>query len=344
MPVTGMAAIGKTWLAREFIRRHNSLFEAVYELDCQSKNLPALVADLASQVGLRMESEAEQAAAELRQYLSRKRCLLLLDNVEDGQPGQLVPEGRASVLATSRETVIPFLAEHDELKPGIFTESEALSLFRSKLGSVDEAAARDLFRKLGYLPVALAVAAGLIEKDVHYTVKSLAEKLPPAEQTRARTKPCRRSARVRHRLSRRGRANAAQSDGSLRAIGSAPGVRGEGGRLRRIKGIGPLTRPVRAVPGGGVGSRNAPLVAGEYQRGSRPPGLAAGILWQPGAHPPGLGTARPSPAASRLRLIRRLTLKADPEPSVAPAHQPSHNPPASSSNSAFTVSFSTTST
>ncbi|MBS1874209.1 MAG: toll/interleukin-1 receptor domain-containing protein, partial [Acidobacteria bacterium] len=181
VPVTGMAGIGKTWLAREMIRRHGGLFEAVYELDCQSRNLPAFVADLAAQVGLRMEGSAEQAAAELRLYLKRKRCLLLLDNVEDDQPGQLVPEGRASVLATSRRGDIPFLAEHIEVKPELFRESEAFDLFRRVLGEVDETAARDLFPKLGYLPVALAVAAGLIKKDVRYTVASLAAKLPPLE-------------------------------------------------------------------------------------------------------------------------------------------------------------------
>jgi tetratricopeptide (TPR) repeat protein len=182
VPIVGMPGLGKTYLARQFIRLHAPLFETVYELDCQSKDLAALTGELNQQLSLGLKGEAEQVAAGLRQYLSTKRCLLLLDNVEDDRPGELVPGGRAAVLVTTRSGSIPFLAEYPELTPSLFTDEEALQLFRRVLGSFPESSARDLFRKLGYLPMAISVAAGLIKHDLRYSVESLAASLPPLEK------------------------------------------------------------------------------------------------------------------------------------------------------------------
>lgn len=179
VPVIGMAGVGKTHLAREFIRRHGALFEVVYEVDCQRKDLAALTGDLSMRVGLRLDGEPTRVAAELRQYLSTKRCLLLLDNVDDDRPGALVPEGRASVLVTARDGSIPFLADYLDVRPALFSDEEAVALFERVLGDVPRARATPLFEKLGHLPIAVAVAAGLIKHDVRFTIESLATDLPP---------------------------------------------------------------------------------------------------------------------------------------------------------------------
>ena len=181
VPVIGMPGLGKTYLAREFIRRHGLLFGAVYDLDCQKKDLAVLTGDLAARLGLRLEGQTAQVAADLRRHLARQRCLLLLDNVEDDQPSALVPGGAAAVLVTSRDGTIPFLADHQELNPPFFTDQESLELFRRVLGDFPQEPARQLFTKLGHLPMAVAVAAGLIKHNVRYTVTSLATSLPPLE-------------------------------------------------------------------------------------------------------------------------------------------------------------------
>jgi tetratricopeptide (TPR) repeat protein len=181
VPIVGMPGLGKTYLAREFIRRHGAQFDSVYQLDCEKKDLAALTGDLASQLGLRLDGDAVQVAAQLRRYLSPKRCLLFLDNVDDDQPGALAPEGRAAVLLTSRHKNIPFFADYPALSPEFFSDREALDLFRRVVGAFEKGTAMQLFRRLGHLPIAIAVAAGLIRNDVHYTVESLLAELPPLD-------------------------------------------------------------------------------------------------------------------------------------------------------------------
>jgi hypothetical protein len=178
-----MPGLGKTYLACEFIRRHGTLFDSVYQLDCQEKDLEALMRDLASQMGILLDihGKVDQAARDLRRYLSAKRCLLFLDNVESDEPGALLPEGRAAVLVTSRNRTIPFFADCRELNPPLFSDSEALDLFRQVVGTVAEEPAKQLFLRLGHLPIAVAVCAGLIKNNVHYTVESLLAALPPLE-------------------------------------------------------------------------------------------------------------------------------------------------------------------
>jgi tetratricopeptide (TPR) repeat protein len=183
VPVEGLAGLGKTTLALEFVHRHKRDFEAVYWLQCVGRDLASLASDLASQLGVALEGDLEKILDHLRKHCARKRCLLVLDNVEDERPGQLIPNGRASVLVTTRREYLAFLGHGGSVKPELFTEEECFILFRDVLGEKDvaksEASAKLLFERLGYLPIAISVAAGLIKHDVHYSIDSLAKKLPP---------------------------------------------------------------------------------------------------------------------------------------------------------------------
>jgi tetratricopeptide (TPR) repeat protein len=188
VPVEGLPGLGKTTLALEFAHRHKLDFEAVYWVQCVGRDLAALASELAAQLGVKLEGDLEAILRQLRGECGRKRCLLVLDNVEDEAPGRLIPGGRAAVLVTTRRDYLAFLAHRDAVKPELFTEEECLGLFRRVLGDKEvaksEAAAKVLFERLGYLPIAISVAAGLITHDRHYTIGGLAEKLPALEELR----------------------------------------------------------------------------------------------------------------------------------------------------------------
>jgi hypothetical protein len=186
VPVEGLAGLGKTTLALEFAHRHKRDFEAVYWLQCVGRDLASLASDLAAQLGVALEGDLEKILEHLRKHCARKRCLLVLDNVDDERPGQLIPNGRASVLVTTRREHLSFLGHGKPVKPELFTEEECFALFSDVLGEKEvakaEGPAKVLFKRLGYLPIAISVAAGLIKYDAHYTIDSLAKKLPPLEK------------------------------------------------------------------------------------------------------------------------------------------------------------------
>jgi tetratricopeptide (TPR) repeat protein len=180
--VPGMAGKGKSTLALEFAHCHQQDFDAVYWLPCQSSSLAAIAADLARLLGLKLEGDLPQVLRELRGFCGGKRCLLILDNVQDESPGELVPGGAASVLVTTRLTNLRFLRFHEPLALPLFTGEQCLELFRREIGAEEvgryEAECGQLFQRLGYLPIAVAISAALIREDVSYTIPGMARNLP----------------------------------------------------------------------------------------------------------------------------------------------------------------------
>ena len=180
--IAEMAGKGKTALAKEFAHRYETDFEAVYWLPCESDNLVAIAGDLERQIGLSLGTDLDSLLRDLKHYCSQKRCLLILDNVESEDPAKLIPGGAASVLVTMRRCDLRFLRLYPPLDLSFFTEDECFALFREALGAEsvngNETQCRQLFNRLGYLPIAVSVAAALIKEDVRYTVESLAANLP----------------------------------------------------------------------------------------------------------------------------------------------------------------------
>ena len=180
--VPGLAGKGKTTLALEFAHRHQQDFEAVYWLPCQSSSLASIAAELARQLGLKLEGDLPEVVRELKGVCGSKRCLLILDNVPDEAPGELVPGGAASVLVTTRLANLRFLRFHQPQPLPLFTEDECFDLFRRQIGAEEvarhEAECRRLFTRLGRLPIAVGISAALIREDVRYTIPGLARDLP----------------------------------------------------------------------------------------------------------------------------------------------------------------------
>jgi tetratricopeptide (TPR) repeat protein len=180
--VAELAGKGKTALALEFAHRYQQDFEAVYWLPCQSSSLASIAAELARLLGLKLEGDLPEILRELKGVCANKRCLLILDNVQDEAPGELIPGGAASVLVTTRLINLRLLRSYLPLPLPLFTEEQCFDLFRRQIGDEEvarhEADCRSLFQRLGYLPIAVSISAALIREDVRYTIPGMARNLP----------------------------------------------------------------------------------------------------------------------------------------------------------------------
>jgi tetratricopeptide (TPR) repeat protein len=177
-----MPGRGKTTLALEFAHRCQTDFEKVYWLSCAQGSLLAVASDLQRQLGLKIDGDLPQVLAELRIICAQKRTLLVLDNVEADDFGKFVFGGAASVLVTTRQPGLPFLRFHHRLALDIFTEKQCFDLFRSVLDkqvTAHEFECRQLFQRIGYLPLAVNLLASLIRDDVRYTIARVCSNLPP---------------------------------------------------------------------------------------------------------------------------------------------------------------------
>jgi tetratricopeptide (TPR) repeat protein len=180
-----MPGLGKTYLARQFIRRHAALFDGVYEVDCRGKGLAAITGSVGEKIGIQFEGDAVAVAARQKQWLEARRCLLYLDNVENNDPAPLIPEGRASVLVTANGPSIDFLALAPPIALQVFGPDEAHALFSSILAKTyDRPLAEAVFQKLGYLPLGIAVTAGTLRQDKRFSLEQLAKDLPPLSDLR----------------------------------------------------------------------------------------------------------------------------------------------------------------
>ncbi len=184
VPVCESPGRGKTALALEFAYRYQRDFESVYWVPCQSQNLAAIATDLMRQLGIELTVDLPEIVRELKRVCAHKRCLLILDGVEDESPGQLIPGGAASVLVTTRLSTLAFLRFLPRQPLPVFTEAQCFEFFRSVLNNTEvadyESACKNLFRRLGYLPIGITVSACLIRYDAHYTVARMAAN-PPSD-------------------------------------------------------------------------------------------------------------------------------------------------------------------
>ncbi|MCB9512694.1 MAG: tetratricopeptide repeat protein, partial [Deferribacteres bacterium] len=148
---------------------------------CGDNPLDSIVSELGDKVGLALgDLPPERALTSLKSHFAQCRCLLILDDVRADDLEALLPGGHCSVMLTSRRRDLAMLAENDPIDLEIFTEKECLNLLREFLGQKldgHDAEARELCKKLGYLPMAVSVAAGLLRDVARMSFARLLEKL-----------------------------------------------------------------------------------------------------------------------------------------------------------------------
>jgi tetratricopeptide (TPR) repeat protein len=161
--ITGLGGVGKTQLALEYAYRYASDYEGVWWLHAgEPLTLARDYAGLAPHFGMAAAADQGQIVREVREQLSqRQRILLIFDDATE--PGTLDPylplgPGR-QVIVTTRTQNWPG-ADAQEVHE--LPLEAAISLLLRRTGQTDQAAAEDLAKRLGCLPLALDVAASYI--------------------------------------------------------------------------------------------------------------------------------------------------------------------------------------
>jgi hypothetical protein len=115
---------------------------------------------------------AENASAHLRTLLHDKACLLVVDDAwqADHLRPFLVGGERCRVLVTTRDATLARKVGARLYDLDVMTDIQALALFEARLGQIDghREEAMTLARELGYLPLALELAATQVEAGVSW--------------------------------------------------------------------------------------------------------------------------------------------------------------------------------
>ncbi len=174
--VTGIQGAGKTQLAAAYARAKLAAgWRLVAWVNAADPGaLGAGLAAVAEELGLADGHTGRgggDAGRAVRDWLERdgRRCLVVFDNAldPDGIRPLLPACGSARVLITGSRRPVAGLGAG--VPVDVFSPDEALALLAELTGLADTAGARALARELGYLPLALAQAAGAIAaQDLAY--------------------------------------------------------------------------------------------------------------------------------------------------------------------------------
>jgi DNA-binding SARP family transcriptional activator/tetratricopeptide (TPR) repeat protein len=129
--------------------------------------------------------EPEEAAARFRSLAAQRRLLVVLDNARDaGQVAPLLPGAPGcGVLVTSRRLLASLDGGH-HLHLDVLSPEEAMVLLGRLAGhermAAEPAAAAEVARWCGYLPLALRIAGARLAARPGWTVRTLADRLADA--------------------------------------------------------------------------------------------------------------------------------------------------------------------
>jgi tetratricopeptide (TPR) repeat protein len=173
--VTGIQGVGKTQLAAAYARAKLAAgWRLVAWVNAADPGaLRAGLAAVAETLGLAdgRTGPGGDAGQAVRRWLERdgRRCLVVFDNAldPDGVRPLLPACGSARVLITGSRRPVAGLGAG--VPVDVFSPGEALAFLAERTGLADTAGASALARELGYLPLALGQAAGVIAaQDLAY--------------------------------------------------------------------------------------------------------------------------------------------------------------------------------
>lgn len=188
--LAGMAGVGKTALAAHLAHRNRSLFHDIvlWEnmdgadlMDTLSSFATDLGYDLSNYRGLSSRSRA------FKDILTRKRVLIILDGIKDSSDaGPFLPHtpSTSAVIITTRHRDLGSSHPAYPLYLEQFNPQEAEDLFTKILGTErvqkEKSSLAELARFLGYLPMALDIAAHQIKKRTGSTIVDFLTRLQQA--------------------------------------------------------------------------------------------------------------------------------------------------------------------
>jgi tetratricopeptide (TPR) repeat protein len=185
----GLGGIGKTSLAAYLAHRLRHLFpDGVLWGRVDTEDTKVIMLSFIESFGissaarLKYLSTDTARASYYRSLLADKRCLIVLDNAESPeQVRPLIPSlGASQVVITTRYAISSAIAQAFDLHLDVLSTSSSISLF-SALSNVDvqltsSQALEVLVARLGHLPLAIRIAAGIV-RDLHWTVDDYLKRL-----------------------------------------------------------------------------------------------------------------------------------------------------------------------